>query len=364
MERNEIASLCLLHSIPGIGNKTLWRMKQQAGSFTACLAGDDDMWQRCSLSAAQRSAIVDTRQRVDPLGVYERLTDQAIGICTVDTEGYPEMLRAIYDPPYIIYYRGDISILNKFCLAVVGSRVATSYGKKQAARFARELAGEGMVVVSGMARGIDTEAHRGALEVDGKTAAVLGSGIDIIYPRENQNLYDQIVQEGVVLSEFAPGTRPEPGNFPARNRTISGLSHGVLVVEAKQRSGALITADFALEQGRDVFAIPGPITSPNSAGTNQLIKQGACLVASIEDVLHDYGWNEPSRLSSAQGQLSFAPCSEEETAVIEALALETMSFDQLLQTSKLGSGSLSALLLKLELEGIIEAMPGNYYGKV
>lgn len=364
MERNEIASLCLLHSIPGIGNKTLWKIRQQAGSFAACLAGDDDIWQRCNLSASQRSAIVGARHRMDPLSVYEQLAGQAIGVCTVDTEGYPEMLRAIYDPPYIIYYRGDISILSKFCLAVVGSRVATSYGKKQAARFARELAGEGMVVVSGMARGIDTEAHRGALEAGGKTAAVLGSGIDNIYPRENKNLYDQIVQEGVVLSEFAPGTRPEPGNFPARNRTISGLSHGVLVVEAKQRSGALITADFALEQGRDVFAIPGPINSQNSAGTNQLIKQGACLVASIEDILREYGQDEPTRFSPAQGELSFSLRDGEERAVIEALALETMHFDQLLQISKLGSGSLSALLLKLELEGIIESMPGNYYGKV
>jgi len=364
MERNEIASLCFLHSIPGIGNKTLWRIKQQVGSFAACLAGDGGQWERCSLSTAVCSALVEARQQDHPLSAYERLSSQGIRMCAVDDQEYPEMLRAIYDPPYILYYRGDIGVLQKFCLAVVGSRIATTYGRIQAGRLARELAAEGMVVVSGMARGIDTEAHRGALEAGGKTAAVLGSGIDVIYPRENKKLYDQIVEAGVVLSEFSPGTRPEPGNFPARNRTISGLSHGVLVVEAKQRSGALITTDFALEQGRDVFAIPGPVNSQNSFGTNHLIKQGACLVTSIEDILHEYGWGDSVRTSpGGQGEVGSRQRDAEEAAVLDAIAHEAVHFDAILEQTNLGPGRLSMVLLRLELEGTVRAMPGNYYGQ-
>jgi len=363
MQREEMASLCFLHSIPGLGHKTLARIKQQAGSFQACLEGDDRLWKTWSLPAAVCAAMVQARHKDDPASLYERLRSDGVEACCVEDKEYPEMLRTIPDPPYLIYYRGDLNTLNQFCLAVVGSRRATSYGRTQAFRFGRELAGQGMAVVSGMARGIDTEAHQGALEAGGKTAAVLGSGIDVIYPRENRQLYGRIAENGIVVSEFAPGTQPEPGNFPARNRTISGLSRGVLVVEAKQRSGALITADFALEQGRDVFAIPGPINSQNSAGTNNLIKQGACLVDSLEDILHEYGMDEAVHPVPEQGVLAF-PEDSDEAAVLEALAHETVHFDRLVQLSRLGAGKLSAALLKLELEGIIRAMPGNYYVKV
>ena len=363
MQREEMACLCFIHSIPGIGHKTLARIRQQAGSFRACLEGDDRLWKTWSLPAAACAGIVQARQHNDPVSLYERLQRDGIEVCCVEDDEYPELLRNTADPPYLFYYRGDLHILNEFCLAVVGSRVATSYGRTQAFRFGRELAGQGVVVVSGMARGIDTEAHRGALEAGGKTAAVLGSGIDVIYPRENRKLYQQIVDNGIVISEFAPGTKPESGNFPARNRTISGLSRGVLVVEAKQRSGALITADFALEQGRDVFAIPGPINSQNSMGTNNLIKQGACLVNSLDDILHEYGMDVAVNPASQQGVLAF-PADSDEAAVLEALAHDTVHFDRLVQLSRLGVGKLSAALLKLEFEGIIRAIPGNYYVKV
>ncbi|MEQ8200161.1 MAG: DNA-processing protein DprA [Syntrophomonadaceae bacterium] len=363
MERMEIASLCFLHSIPGVGHRTLASIKQQVGSFQACLEGGASLWHQCSLPAAVCTGIAGARQDDNPASLYERLRGDGIDVCCLEDDKYPDMLRAIYDPPYLIYYKGSIDILDEFCLAVVGSRVATSYGKSQAFRFGRELAGQGIVVVSGMARGIDTEAHRGALEAGGKTAAVLGSGIDVIYPRENQKLYHRIAENGIVISEFAPGTRPEPGNFPARNRTISGLSNGVLVVEAKQRSGALITVDYALEQGREVFALPGPINSQNSAGTNNLIKQGACLVDCLEDILREYGMGEAVHPAAEQGRLPFAGDSDE-AAVLEAMDHGTINFDQLIHLCGLGSGRLNTALLKLELEGIIRAMPGNYYVKV
>ncbi len=362
MNHIELASLYFMHCIPGIGSKTLWKIKQQIGSFQTCLEGNADVWQQCSLSPAIQNAITNARLKSDPITWLDRLHGDDIAICCVDDDDYPDMLRAIYDPPYIFYYRGDLSILQEFCLAVVGSRRATSYGKGQARRFGRELADHGIVVISGMARGIDTEAHFGALDGPGKTAAVLGCGIDIIYPPENDKLYHQIAEHGVIISEFPPGTRPEPGNFPARNRSISGLAHGVLVVEAQQRSGALITADFALEQGRDVFAIPGQINSLNSAGTNQLIKQGACMVCTVKDILNEYGLDD-SGDTLTQGELIFSLDSDE-NMVLQAIAHETVHFDKILEQVELSIGKLNTTLLKLELEGIIRSMPGNYYVKI
>lgn len=363
MNETEMASLYFLHRLPGVGHKTLWKIKQQLGSFQDCLEGNADIWKQCTLSPSIQTAITNARLKTDPITLLERLRGDNITICDIEDPEYPDMLSAIFDPPYLLYYRGDITILQELCLAVVGSRRATTYGRVQARRFGRELAEQGIVVTSGMARGIDTEAHLGALDAGGKTAAVLGCGIDIIYPPENIKLFNQITERGVVISEFPPGTRPEPGNFPARNRTISGLSHGVLVVEAKQRSGALITADFALEQGRDVFALPGPINSPNSVGTNNLIKQGACLVGSTKDILNEYGLDNSGEPVTIQGELQFESNSEE-SMVLQTIAHETVHFDKLLECVDLSIGRLSAVLLQLELKGIIRAMPGNYYVRV
>jgi DNA processing protein len=308
--------------------------------------------------------IAESRKTADPLKLFNNLLDEGIKICCIEDSNYPELLHSIFYPPYIFYYRGELESLNQLCIGVVGSRAATNYGKVQARRFGNELTNQGMIVVSGMARGIDTEAHLGALEAGGKTAAVLGSGLKVIYPPENRKLYNSIVQNGIVLSEFPPETHPEPGNFPVRNRTIAGLCRGVLVVEAKQRSGALITADFALEQGRDVFAIPGPINSKNSEGANYLIKQGACLVSSIEDILAEYDISCKNNLTETyQGEL-FVDIENEELSILEMLGHEAVHFDILMNNTQLSNGVLSTLLLKMELKGIIRAMPGNYYLKI
>jgi len=360
----ERASLYFLHTLPGVGNRTLWKIKQEMGSFQACLEGDHNTWQGSSLSAPVQATIMDSRRKVDPLALLDKLIRDDIKICCVEDDEYPDLLQSIFDPPYLFYYRGDIQIIKGFCMAVVGSRAASNYGRVQARRFGKELARQGMVVISGMARGIDTEAHQGALEADGKTAAVLGSGLNVVYPPENKKLYNSICEQGLMLSEFPPDAHPEPGNFPARNRTISGLSRGVLVVEAKQRSGALITADFALEQGRDVFAIPGPINSKTSVGTNYLIKQGACLVSDVEDILAEYGLNDKEQVpDTQQGELRFDR-DPEEMLVLELMGHETVHFDNLLDGTELNIGRLSTVLLKMELEGIIRAMPGNYYVKI
>lgn len=363
MNRNEMASLYFLHTLHGVGNRTLWKIKQEWGSFQACLEADQRTMQRSSLPVSIQGAIIEGRRDVDTLTGLEKIMAQDIKISCVEDDDYPQLLGSIYDPPYLFYYRGNLEILGSFCLGVVGSRAATAYGKVQSRRFGNELAKQGMVVVSGLARGIDTEAHLGALESGGKTAAVLGSGLEVVYPPENKKLYDRIAQTGLIISEFPPQAHPEPGNFPARNRTISGLCRGILVIEAKLRSGALITADFALEQGRDVFAIPGAINNPNSDGTNNLIKQGACLVSSIEDILTEYGLNQQLEPPPAQGALIF-DLDKDEAAVLQALGYETVHFDTLLGRAGLSIGILSALLLNLEMRGIIRALPGNQYLQV
>jgi len=366
MNKTELAITCLFHNLTGLGNRTMWKIKDEFGSFQNCFEADRSALHRSSLQSSLIERIIVARKNIDPLSVLEEIYRDDVMVSCVDDDDYPWLLRSIFDPPYIFYYRGDLGVLNEFCLAVVGSRMATNYGKVQARRFGNELSRQGIVVVSGLARGIDTEAHKGALEAGGRTAAVLGSGLDIIYPPENVKLYNEIKESGIVLSEFPLHTHPEPGNFPVRNRIISGLCRGVMVVEAQKKSGALITADCALEQGRDVFAIPGPISSKNSAGTNYLIKQGACLVSGIEDILNEYGMNEKDTLPTHwQGELTFG-LDEDELSVLANLDYEAVHFDVLMNrtASRLNMGLLNTILLKMELKGIIKAMPGNYYVKL
>lgn len=206
---------------------------------------------------------------------------------TLQDKNYPANLRHIYQPPSIIYFRGEVLLEDNIAVAVVGSRRATDYGLGNAERLGFELASRGVTVISGLARGIDTAAHKGALRAGGRTIAVLGSGLDVMYPSENKRLADEITRYGAVISEFEPDAPPARHNFPKRNRIISGLSLGVVIVEAAKRSGSLITADFALEQGREVFALPGKVGSFTSEGTHNLIKQGAKLIESIEDIVEE-----------------------------------------------------------------------------
>lgn len=217
----------------------------------------------------------------------EYIYNHEIEVIPIDDVNYPAALREIYDPPITLFAKGNLTFLGEKSIGIVGSRDATSYGFNTAKELSYSLAQNNIVIVSGLARGIDKAAHIGALNARGKTIAVLGCGIDICYPNENMVIYKEILRRGLIISEYIVGTKPEAGNFPARNRIISGLSNGVVIVEAKAKSGAIITADFALEQGRTVYAIPGNINSIQSEGTNDLIKQGAKTVTSINDVLED-----------------------------------------------------------------------------
>jgi len=238
--------------------------------------------------AGLAAQIAAARALIDPIIAWQEFCSRGFAAVSRDDGAYPFLLREINDPPPILYYSGDLQALHKPSLAVVGSRRHTVYGREVAYKFAARLAACGITVVSGMARGIDTWAHQGTLGKGGATAAVLGCGLDICYPPENRLLMQNIQRQGVVLSEFPPGTEPLPANFPRRNRLISGLSLGTLVVEAGEKSGALITATFALEQGREVFAVPGSILSDCSRGCHYLIKQGAKLVDGVEAILEEF----------------------------------------------------------------------------
>lgn len=266
---------------------------------------------------------------------------------------YPPLLRELHDPPPRLYVRGgNVELLSRLAVAVVGARSCSTYGAQVARMLGRELAGAGVVVVSGLARGVDGEAHRGALDAGGTTVAVLGCGIDRDYPRRHADLARKIAHAGAIVSEYPPGTEPAPWRFPARNRIIAGLSLATIVVEARIRSGALITTDFALELGRDVFAVPGEITAGLSAGTNELLRQGAAPLLAVEDVLTALGL-EPAvrtrpRLSAAAEQ------------ILHLLGDASREADELTRASGRTSGEVAAALVELELSGLVGVGDGVY----
>jgi DNA processing protein len=296
------------------------------------------------------------------LAVRQRVASLRDSVVALDDDDYPPRLREIHDPPLVLHFTGDRSLLTQPSVAIVGSRRASPYAMNVADQLARELAATGLAVVSGLARGVDASAHAAALDVGGTTIAVLGTGIDIIYPPGNAKLFRRIAEKGVIVSEFAPGMPPLSRNFPIRNRVISGLSFGSVIVEATGRSGSLITARTAAEQGRDVYAVPGSIFSGGSEGTHRLIQYGATLVHDIDDVFHQLP--EPYRhlrKPQAPRQVPQEPLRE----VLEAFARESGTHVEAV-AAKLGRSpvAIAESLLQLELDGWIRALPGARYVRV
>ena len=310
-----------------------------------------------------------------------RVGEAGGGLVTRGDPEYPQRLLEIYDPPAVLWTRGDERLLNRPGIAVVGTRHPSLYGSGMAEVLSRDLAARGLVVGSGMARGIDTAAHKGALAAGGKTIAVWGTGIDVIYPKENKRLAEEIVSSGgVVVSEFPLGTFPAPQNFPIRNRTLSGMSVGVLVIEAGEHSGTRITARCAMEQNRDVYAVPGNVTNKNAWGPNTLIKQGAKLTATWEDVWEDLPSQVRLELEREAGErggesrggpaaslFSEAALSDQERMVMERLrADEATQLDELMEALESGmeSGEVFTALFELEIKGRVRALPGKNYVRV
>ena len=293
--------------------------------------------------------------------LFDRLERGGIRAVTRLSDDYPAPLTGIYDPPPTLYVRGECDLNHPRMLAVVGSRRCTRDGQRAAREFARGLAENGVAVVSGLARGIDSCAHRGALDGHGPTVAVLGCGVDVVYPPENAALMEEILANGgAVISEFVPGTPPTAGNFPARNRIISGLCSGTLLVEGAKASGAMITVNLALEQGRDVFAVPGGIYSPQSSAPNRMILDGATPVLCHWDLLEYYRWGQrPS--DKPERAVRREPLEPEEEAVVAPLRAEALSFEELVAATGFSAAKLNSHLTMLELRGIIEKVPGGLY---
>lgn len=355
-----------LHSINGIGSGKLRQLIARYGSIRRA-------WEQLPQETSNRTEefwvqqIIRRQKELNPLDIEERLLEKGINTVIPEEERYPDLLRELADAPPLLYYKGHLSSQRE-ALAIVGARKSTPYGRAAAESIAKELAGQGIAVVSGLARGIDTAAHKGALAGQGITWAVLGCGLNFIYPPENKKLAEEIIEsEGAVFSEFMPDMAPEPQLFPMRNRLISGMSRGVIVVEAALKSGSLITVDFALEQGREVFAVPGPIFSEQSKGTNNLIRQGAKLIEGMKDILPEIPTlqamspqrQEPNRIQSKErGSEESNPEQEE---VLQLLSDLPLHIDQITMNTQLPPEQIPLILLELQLAGRIEQLPGQLY---
>lgn len=363
-----------LTRIDGLGIRGCHKLIEHFGSPQAAYMASLTELESCGVPARVAQAIFAQAALKDAEREVQEIAKADCELIAYDNEAYPPLLKQIPDAPLLLYVRGDLKVLSQYAVAVVGSRRPSAYGSSVAHRLAHDLAQRQLVVVSGLARGVDSAAHRGALEAKGKTVAVMGSGIDVMYPRENKKLADEIAKSGAVISEFPLGTGPTPENFPIRNRIISGLSLGVVVVEAAEYSGSLITARLALEQNREVFAVPGNITSAQSFGPNHLIKQGAKLVDQWMDVIEEFPSevrmqllppteaSEGEPMGAQAATLFEASLTPDQKAVFETLRADQTSFvDEIVVAAKIPHPRVLAALLELEMNGLIRQLPGKNF---
>jgi len=351
-------ALLRLHLTTGIGRVALFKLYQYFGDFTAPLQAAPQHWREAGLSEKLCNKI-PTETAPKFLQVRHKLESLKVRLISFWDQDYPPLLREIHDPPALLYLRGKMPVNE--CFAIVGSRRATSGGLALTRKLATTLAKHNICIVSGLARGVDSAAHRGALDAQGSTIAILGCGIDWVYPPENGKLFQEIQQDNAIITEYPPETPPLAGHFPGRNRIISGLSRGVLIVEAAEKSGSLITGDFALEQGRELFAIPGSLQNPYSKGTNRLLKEGAQLVTEAADILQALWPNLPSKKQQEQHHHFAAQLEGPAQKVFQALGHEPRHSDEIARECGLTPMELSAILLDLELRGAIQTLPGNNY---
>lgn len=316
---------------------------------------------KIGLGVKAKKKLYDRYEGSSPEQYSDILEKKNIIPLTLLSKQYPAFLKQIYDPPLVLFCKGDISyLIHEKKLAVVGTRKPTRYGSAACNDVCAGLAINGVCIVSGMARGIDTGAHKAALENNAPTIAVLGCGVDVIYPRENEKVYEEILEKGVIISEYPIGTQPLPRYFPARNRIISGLAKGVLVIEAADKSGTLITIEYAQSQGREVLAVPGNITSEKSKTPNKLLREGAAVVLTHKDVLNWFNWEETANPTVA-AQPSIEQLTMQELSIIKELEVGETHFDELLSNCDFSSPQLTAMLVTMEIKGIIDKIPGNKY---
>lgn len=344
--------------VPQIGPTRFRRLLEVFGAPEAAWRASPMELARAGLDRRAIEGMVRLRQAADPQAVLARLERQGVRLLTIDDADYPQLLREVHDPPPVLYIKGELLASDRWAVAVVGTRRVTSYGRQVVERLVAELARAGLTIVSGLARGVDGVAHRVALEAGGRTIAVLGSGLDRIYPAEHSALARDIAASGAVVSEFPLGTPPDALNFPRRNRIISGLAMGTLVVEAGEASGALITADFALEQGREVFAVPGSILSAASAGPNRLIQEGAKLVTCAQDILEELNISAAAQQEVVREAL---PENETEAHLLRLMGSEPRHIDELGRAAGLPAAEVSSALTLMELKGLVRQVGGMNY---
>ncbi len=367
-----------LNMTPGVGPRKATQLLERFGSAESVFHATRSELESLRLKAETIESILKREFHEKAVEEFNKVKELGGDVLILDDGSYPFLLREIADPPITLYVKGDWqACFDAPCIGVIGSRKCSTYGENASEMLARDLAEHGVCIVSGFARGIDTAAHRGAIRGKGKTIAVLGTGIDQIYPKENKKLVEEILESGgAIVSQFPLETPPLKENFPYRNRIISGLSYGVLLVEASERSGSLITARLAMEQNREVLAVPGNITSRNSFGTNYLIKSGAKLVQQWQDVVNELPSEISARIlppkldentseeKSAQPELAPANLSDNERKIRSLLSAdEPIHIDFLLETSGLSFGELNSSLVGLDLKDLIRALPGNFYAR-
>ena len=354
-------ALIALNLLPDIGPVRIRNLLEHFGDAAAVLSAPQKVLMEVErIGPKAANVITRWRELADLKGELKHIEKFGCTIITQDDETYPELLREIYDPPIILYLKGELKPKDCYAIAMVGTRQSTLYGRQSAERLSSQLAASGVTVVSGGARGIDSVSHEGALKVGGRTIAVLGTGLDIVYPAENFKLFQRIAGQGAVITQFPFGRKGSKQSFPIRNRIVAGMTQGTIVVEANRSSGALITANFAAESGRTVFAVPGRIDSPRSAGCHDLIKQGAQLCESAEDVLAEFAViscaSQPAETAGPMPSLSPA-----EQSVYNVLTHEEKQQDEIIRRSEVPAAQVSVALLQLEMKQLVNQHPGRLF---
>jgi DNA processing protein len=330
------------------------------GDVETAWRANDAQLQSAGLDSTPRHNLLRTRAQLDLDAEMSKIDRLGARLVTRADSDYPDLLNNLPDAPGVLYVKGSLLPDDQRALALVGTRKATTYGKDVAQTFSRQLVERGITLVSGLAHGIDAVAHRTAIEAGGRTLAVLGCGIDIVYPADHRDLAREVTQHGALISEFPPGTRPEPRNFPRRNRLISGLSLGVLVIEAPEHSGAIITAGIAADQGREVFAVPGSVFSPMSRGTHRLIQDGAKLVADVSDILDEFDLAHTVAETQTAAK-RIAPANEMEKRLLGCLAREPQHIDDLARLCEQPIAAVSSTLAMMELKGLARSVGPMHY---
>lgn len=359
--KNDLAYWVALNHVSGIGPVTFKQLLQQFGTAKEVWEARESQLKAAKVFQAVIAELSNARETVSPPALLEKILSTQITPITLVHPSYPNLLKEIYDPPPVLYTLGELKPEDAKAIAVIGTRKMTSYGKIVTEKLVTGLVEQGFTIVSGLARGVDATAHKAALAANGRTISVLGGGLWNLYPPEHKALAQEITKHGAVISEFPPSLPAVPGNFPARNRIISGLSLGVLVTEAQEKSGTMITVTEALDQNREVFAVPGPITSSFSVGTMKLIKEGAKLVTSVADILEELQLPSSSQISPITKITHITPASKEEAVILQLLENEPQHTDYIVRHSNMSSAAVLSTLSVMELTGRLKEVESNVW---